>query len=210
MRGEGRFEGGPLANCSFELDALYHGTAHENARAMRAWIKRNAQHRCEMLARGEQPEDLPRPRLLDTTEWVTLLHVILDAASMPGSANPFKAVNFRLDVYRALSTMPKSVRQVFTHFADGFDLEEIALLMGRNEEMQEGWSRSSVRDAIKKASRGVRRHGDPILDEPTKRYIGVPKTHTAVAVMSEMRELRTRRARRQIRNVVVDMEARSA
>jgi hypothetical protein len=207
---EGRFEGGPLANCSFELDALYYGTSHENQRAMRLWQEENAKARVRQLANGEVPVDIPRPKLLDTTEWITLMHILLDASSLPGNANPFKAVNFKLDVYRALAKMPKSVREVFTHYMDGFDEEEIALLMGRNEAEDEGWSVTSVHDAVKKANRSVRRHGDPILDEPSQKFYGVPHTHEAGRIMREMREIRTKRAKRKIKSVEVDMEARSA
>lgn len=174
-----RFRGGPMAACSWELDALYFGTVYENNRRMREWMRKNAQHRAEMLARGETPEDLPRPPFLDTKQWITLLHLIEDVHSIPGNANPFKAVNFRLDVLRMLAQLPESRIRAFVLYMDGYSLDEIAQKMGKDPESGEPWDYRSVRDALKKASRTIRKHGDALLDEPTKRYLGVPRTEQA-------------------------------
>lgn len=195
---EGRFTGGPLASIAFELDALYYGTAHENRRRLKEWRERDAAFVTEQVTNGvpeEELEHLPRPKLLDTSIWIEYLSLIDDPYSLPSNADPSKAVNFRLDVLRSLSTLPPSRIKAFTHYMDGFDIDEIAPLMGKNEELGGGWETNSVRHAIKEASRTCRHHGDALIDEPTKRYIGVPRTETATETEKRIAGYRKSRAR---------------
>lgn len=198
----GRFEGGPLAACSWELDALYYGTIWENERRIKDWKVRNSTHHEAQIEEGVAEEDLtdlPRPRLLDTTEWIAYLHLIEDPESLPGHANPAKAVDFRLDVLRSLTKLAPSRQKVFVHFMDGFDLEEIASLMGKNEEDGGGWQVSSVQHALREASRMCRKHGDSLQDAGGKFFIAVPNTSEASRMDRVIADIRLARDR-QLRN----------
>lgn len=184
-----------MAKVQWEFDALYHGAAYENARAAQDWQDENAEHRVRQLAIGETPEDLPRPKPLPTTLWIEMLSVLESPSEFHG-VGPFKATNFFLDVMRALSTLPYSRLAVVVHTADGYGLDEIAEMMGRDPETRGGWTRQSVRDALKQASRAVRRQGD--RDEMTGRCIS-PHTDVVDSVRARVTDIRRTRLQRQRR-----------
>ena len=161
------FTGGPLAGVSFDLDALFYGSAHENTRRFDDWSKRNAAHITRQVEEGsEEPVELPRPTALCTWAWIAELGVLEAPES---TADPFRAINFRLDVMRALSTLPKSRLAAFVHLMDGYgvgergriELDEIARLMAPVD--SKPWHSGSVRDSLKVANRAVRREGAPAL-----------------------------------------------
>jgi hypothetical protein len=183
-----RFTGGPLAGVAFELDALYFGAAWENTRRFKDWSERNAAHVSRQTSEGvEEPADLPRPAALCTWEWIAELRQL----DVPEStSNPFAAINFRLDVLRALSTLPKSHLAAFVALMDGYgvegmriDLDEIARVMA--PEGRRPWDAGSVRHALKRASRTVRREAAPIAT----------KTSAARTAEREIARIRRERAR---------------
>lgn len=150
------FTGGPLNRLDMEFDALYYGAAHENRRRQRDWERRVHEGLVEVTydeETGKTTYSEPQPVMLDTTEWIRFMHLVVDAAVGDGSSNPMKAVNFKLDVYRALSTLLPSHRACFVHLMDGYTDQEVAQLMGGRHGH---WQESSVRSARKKANRAVR------------------------------------------------------
>ena len=161
-----RFTGGSLHPVDFELDALWYGVAYENQR-------RTKHHEVLMacllmrLLMGDEYAAGHRLDLLDTTAWLKAFDVLWEPYNIPTWLDPQDMVNFRLDVLRAMATLPKSYRRVLTHAMDGYNLEEIADLMGWTTErwgydhavgsaMLEVPNTESAERVVRKASSQVR------------------------------------------------------
>jgi hypothetical protein len=72
------------------------------------------------------------------TAWIGAFDAVCEPSSLPSYLDPANAVNFRLDVLRAMASIPKSYRRALVHAMDGYDWWEIALLMG--------WARPAYRE----------------------------------------------------------------
>ena len=133
------FTGGPLAAVDFTLDALYYGVAHENERRHKEHELRAVFALLDNLHGGDSFAGGQKP--LDQTAWIEHLAFLWEAENIPAHLDPATSVNFRLDILKALATLPKSYRRAFIHRMDGYSLVEIASLMGyeREPKATEGW-----------------------------------------------------------------------
>lgn len=137
-----RFTGGPLASVDFELDAKFYGVEHENRRLQRDYEVRAACNLIRVLAGTAEPER-PGYKPLDTTAWLDDFSILWEPENIPSHLDPANAVNFRLDVLKALAHLPASRRRALIHRMDGFSLDEIADLLGFTRTV-EAWTGQMV------------------------------------------------------------------
>jgi hypothetical protein len=190
-----RFTGGPLSRVSFELDALYYGVPQHNE--VQAGL-RFVEALDGILAglTGRQPERIvPAALDLDTTAWIGYLGAVMEPESLPANQDPSTAVNFKLDVLRALADLPSSQFAAFVHLMDGFEPHELARLLPRKEG-RGPWSEESVERAVRRASSRIR--SLCAVDAPGKRKRQPRPVAKGIEVIhqveAEVDQIRSRRA----------------
>lgn len=180
-----RFTGGELGSVDFVLDALWYGVAFENARRKMEHELLGVFGLIEALAGRE-----PRPHrldLLDTTAWLQAFDILWSPTNIPADIDPANAVNFRLDVLRAMAAQPRSYRRALVHAMDGYDLWEIADLMGWTKDYslsvlpQPMPNEESAERVVRKASSSVRAHCALGIRSEPKPPAPVPDTKTLQA-----------------------------
>ena len=186
-----QFTGGPLVRDSFDLDAAYYGAVHANKADEVTWAldfltayNRRAELMLPSVSGEMGPYEIAeleadvdhglsrnRPKARSTVYWMRYFHE-LDEPSLERLCRGGweSVVTWRVDVARAVATLPKSRHRVFALYAEGMHRDQIARLLG--PEGGEGWTPQSVNDVVKAISRTVRSmtnmtmaHPDP-LDEP--------------------------------------------
>ena len=220
-----RFTGGELRAIDFELDAYWYGVQFENARRrMRHTLF--AVFTLIKLMSGDEFATGPGLELLDTTAWLQHFDALWDSHNIPDYLDPSDAVNFRLDVLRAMATLPKSYRRALTHAMDGYDLEEIADFMGwttkfeivhpltgqahpfvdpgtvlevPNEESSERVIRKASSQVRSRCSLGVRSKPRPPDPAPERLWKGGDYTTNVIALVEEEIEQTRAWRRRELR-----------
>lgn len=165
-----RFLGGPLAGIDFELDAFYQGVAFENRRR---WLDHAL--RCTLalpLLLSGQEVNVIGHRELDNTAFIPRLLSVWEPHQLPSHMDPGRALAFKLDILRALACIYPSEREVFVHFMDGYQLDEIADLMR--------WKQENVERTLRRAAAKVRSLCD--IDSPARRREG-PATYDPWALL---------------------------
>lgn len=180
-RQEAEFKGGPLKSADFELDALYYGVQHVNRQRLESYRLR------ALIAALTLTESPDRPALLDAKAWIRHLYVIDDPSGLPSSMDPAQVICFNLDWKLALSYLPKSRRRAFVLFMEGWAPAEIARLMGRDEENQEGYSFESVLRVLREASNKVR--GRSQMDAGGPRRLPRVDVHPTSVIAAVEREI---------------------
>lgn len=185
------FQGGELAYVDWELDALFHGVAAVNRRrALAHWM------RCALAVPqwlGGLDVEVPGYLELNTTAWIPLFGALDDPYAI-GAGDPGTAVNFRLDVLRALASIPRSRRRAFFHRMDGLSYEDIARIMGwktTDAEGREQPAEEAAEYAVRAASGAVRKLTS--LDIPGKKRTPKAAEHPTSVVNRVERELASAR-----------------
>jgi hypothetical protein len=181
------FTGGPLEGVAYELDDGYYGAAHANRQADLGWLldwffayfRQIGVWRYGPVSPTPEEDmaalERPRPRPLPSSFWIQWLHQ-LDrlwalsnweegelAPSGNGGMEPVSSFRFeepavwRLDVYRAVSTLDAFDRKLFQLYRDGWKQSEIADHIRFNPQTQERMTSRSVGRHLREINRQLRR-----------------------------------------------------